>query len=205
MSAARAGLEVLEDVDLGFGLHLADGVGRGLVVERSDQPDTVAAAELVDDRRQVRRMKLGETLVRDAKLDAGDRPLDRIDVLPIDVALRNLAVEAPGDGPPRPLDAEPAKQPGRAHVHRDQVKGAFDFVEPQVVDANDFSAVDVHDLAVHQILLEPDLDRAAAGTCVMSIAEVPSVAPLASSETTDFQLRKISRPLVLTTIPVTGG
>jgi hypothetical protein len=63
MSAARLRLEVLEDVDLRLGLHLADGVGRGLVVEGGDDSDAVAAAELVDDRGQVRRVQLRQALV----------------------------------------------------------------------------------------------------------------------------------------------
>ena len=50
--------------------------------------------------------------------------------------------------------------------------------------------------------------RISLGRCwnlLMSIADVPSVAPLASRLATDCQCRKISRPFVLTTMPVTGG
>ena len=151
------GLQVFEDVDLGLGFHLADGVGRGLVVEGGDHADPVVAAELVDDRRQVCRVELGQALVGDAQLHAGDRSLDRIDVLPVDVPLRNLAVETAGDGPPRPLDAEPAQQAGGSDVHGDQMQRAFDLVEPEVVDADHLAAVDVDDLAVHQVPLEADL------------------------------------------------
>ena len=150
-------LQVFEDVDLCLGFHLADGVGRRLVVEGCDHADSVVAAELVDDRRQVCRVELGQALVGDSQLHAGDRPLDRIYVLPVDVPLRDLAVETACESPPRPLDAEPAQQPGGADVHGDQVQRAFDLVEPQVVDADHLAAVDVDDLAVHQVLLEANL------------------------------------------------
>ena len=49
-----SGLEVLEDVDLGVGLHLLDRVGHGLVVEGGEDAGPVARRELVDDRRRGR-------------------------------------------------------------------------------------------------------------------------------------------------------
>src|SRR5450759_5284958 len=101
-------------------------------------------------------MQLGQTLVRDAQLHAGDGALDGIDVLPVDVALGNLAMQAARDGSPRAFETEAAEQAGRADIHSDQVERAFDFVEPQIVDADHLATVDVHDLTVHQIKLRAD-------------------------------------------------
>jgi hypothetical protein len=102
-------------------------------------------------------MQFGETLVGNAQLDAGDRALDRVDVFPVDIALRNLAPDAAGERSPRALDPEPAEQAGGADVDGDEVEGSFDLVEAQVVDADHLAAVDVDDLAIHQVLLEADL------------------------------------------------
>ena len=131
-------------------------------------------------------------------------PLDRVDVFPVDVPLGHVAVQPTGDRPPRAFEAEPAEQAGRPHVDCDEVERALDLVEPEVVDANDLATVDVDDLAVHQVLLEADL--------VGPLRELADVdrgraeyRPAASREVTELQWRKISRPLVLTTIPVTGG
>ena len=157
MSAARSGREVLEDLDLRVGLHLLDRVGDGLVVERGEHAGPVARCELVDDRGEVGGVELGQPGVRDAQLDRGDARLDRVDVLPVDVALGGRQAQVAGQDPVGALDPEPAEQPGRADVDRDQVEPAVDVVEAQVVDAHDLAAVDVHDLLVEEVGAELDL------------------------------------------------
>ena len=74
--------------------------------------------------------------------------------------------------PVRALDAEPAQQPGRADVDRDEVQPAVDVVEPQVVDADDPAAVDVDDLLVEQVGPQQDLVRA-----LLEPGDVDRVAP----------------------------
>ena len=83
--------EALEDLDLRVRLHLLDRVGGGLVVEGGQDAGPVARRQLVDDRGQVGRMQLGQAGVRDAELDRRDAGLDRVDVLPVDVALGRRA------------------------------------------------------------------------------------------------------------------
>ena len=170
-----------------------------------EHADPVAAAELVDDRRQVGRVELGQALVGDAQLDAGDRPLDRVDVLPVDVALRDLAVEAAGDSPPRPLDAEPAQQARTAPTST-----ATRWSAPSTSSRRRSLTRTTLRPSMSTIWLSSRsrLRRISLGrwwNLLMSMAVVRSVAPPASREATDCQGRKISRPLVLTTRPVTGG
>ena len=153
------GGEALEHLDLGLGLHLLDGVGDGLVVERGQDAGPVARRELVDDRRQVGRVELGQAGVRDAQPDRGDARLDRVDVLPVDVSLRRRQPQVAGQDPVRALDPEPAQQPGRPDIDRHQVEPAVDVVEAQVVDAHDLAPVDVDDLLVEQVGAQPDLVR----------------------------------------------
>ena len=86
----------------------------------------VARRELVDDRGQVGRVQLAQARVGHAQADRRDRRLDRVHVLPVDVALRQRQAQVAGDGPIRPFDAQPAQQAGRAHVHRHQVQRALD-------------------------------------------------------------------------------
>jgi len=54
------------------------------------------------------------------------------------------------------LDAEPARKP-EAPTSTATDAARLDLVEPQVVDADHLAAVDVDDLAVHQVPLEADL------------------------------------------------
>ena len=153
------GGEALEHLDLGLGLHLLDGVGDRLVVERGQDAGPVARRELVDDRRQVGRVELGQAGVRDAQPDRGDARLDRVDVLPVDVALRGRQAQVAGHDPVGALDPEPAQQPGRPDIDRDQVELAVDVIEAEVVDAHDLAPVDVDDLLVEQVGAQPDLVR----------------------------------------------
>ena len=112
------GLEVLEDLDLRLGLHLLDGVGRRLVVEDGQDAGPVARCELVDDRGQVGRVQLLEAGMRHAQADRGDGGLDRVDVLPVDVALGDRQPQVARDRPIGPLDAQPAQQAGGARRRR---------------------------------------------------------------------------------------
>ena len=80
--------------------------GRGLVVERLDERALLLAPQLADHVREVGRVELGKPLVRHAQLDGGDRALDRVDVLPVDVALRDGDPQVAGDRPERALDPE---------------------------------------------------------------------------------------------------
>ena len=105
-------------------------------------------------------MELGQAGVRDAQPDRGDARLDRVDVLPVDVALGGRQAQVAGEDPVGALDPEPAQQPGRPDVDDDQVELAVDVVETEVVDADDLAAVDVDDLLVEQVGPEPDLVRA---------------------------------------------
>ena len=105
-------------------------------------------------------MQLGEARVRDAQLDRRDAGLDRVDVLPVDVALRGRQPDVAGQDAERPLDPEAPQQAGRADVHRDQVEHAVDIVETEVVDAHDLAAVDVDDLLVEEVGAQLDLVRA---------------------------------------------
>ena len=107
--------------------------------------------------------------MRHAQPDRGDAGLDRVDVLPVDVALGRRQVQVARDRPVRALHAQPAEQPGRPDVDGHEVELAVDVVETQVVDPDHPAAVDVHDLLVEQVgpqqdlvgaLLEPgDVDR----------------------------------------------
>ena len=62
-------------------------------------------------------MELGQAGVRDAQLDARDRALDRVDVLPVDVALGQRQVEPAGERPVRTLRG-PAVGAGRRRRRR---------------------------------------------------------------------------------------
>ncbi len=102
-------------------------------------------------------MELGEAGVRHPQLDRGNGGLDRVYVLPVDVALRKRQPEVAGQDPPRAFDPQPAEEPGRADVDRDDVELALDLVEPEVVDPDDLPAVDVDDLLVEQVTPQADL------------------------------------------------
>ena len=153
------GLQVLQHVDLGLGLHLLHGVGHRLVVEGGEHAGPVARGQLVDDRRQVGRVELPEALVGDAEADRRDRRLDRVDVLPVDVALGDADVQVARDRPPLPLDPQPPQQARGPDVHGHQVQLALDLVEPEVVDPHDTPPVDVDDLLVLQVHEEEELVR----------------------------------------------
>ena len=96
-------------------------------------------------------MQLREARVRDPQLDRGDRGLDRVDVLPVDVPLGEWQSQVAGQDAPRTLDAEPAEEPGRPDVDGHHVELALDLVEPEVVDPDDLPTVDVDDLLVEQV------------------------------------------------------
>ena len=157
MSAARSGSEVLQHLDLRVGLHLLDGVGRGLVVQAGQDAGPVARRQLVDDRGQVGRVQLPQAGVGHAQADRGDRGLDRVHVLPVDVALGQRQPQVAGDRAIRPLDAEPPQQAGRPDVDRHEVEHALELVEAQVVDPHDLAPVEVHDLLVLQVGVEQQL------------------------------------------------
>ena len=198
------GGEALEHLDLGLGLHLLDRVGDRLVVEGGQDAGPVAWRELVDDRGKVGRVELGQARVRDAQPDRGDARLDRVDVLPVDVALRRRQPQVARQDPVGALDPEPAQQPGRPDVDRHQVELPVDVVEPQVVDAHDLAPVDIDDLLVEQVGAQPDLIRALgeAGDVDRGPRQ-PRARP--SNRATCDQGRKIRRRSVATTRPVTGG
>ena len=102
-------------------------------------------------------MELGQAGVRDAQLDRGDAGLDRVHVLPVDVALGRRQVQVAGQGPVGALDPEPAQQARRPDVDRHQVQLALDVVEAQVVDPDHLAPVDVDDLLVEQVLAQQEL------------------------------------------------
>ena len=111
--------ELLEDLDLRLGLHLLDGVGHRLVVERGQDARPVARRELVDDRGEVGRVELGQAGVRHAQADRGDGGLDRVDVLPVDVALGRRAAAGSGRGSgTRPRCRAAAADPPRPRRRR---------------------------------------------------------------------------------------
>ncbi len=118
-----AGLEVLEHLDLGLGLHLLDRVGHGVVIERGQHTGPVARGELVDDRGEVGRMELGQAGVGHPQLDRGDRGLDRVDILPVDVLLGDADVQVAGDRAQAAFHAR-AGGAGRPCRHRRQPGGA---------------------------------------------------------------------------------
>ena len=151
------GMEVLHHIDLRLGLHLLHGVRHGLVVEGGEHAGAVGRGELVEDVGKVRRMELGESLVGHPQLDRRDGRLDRIDVLPVDVPLRQGPAEGPDDRPERAFEAQPARQARGPDIDRDEVQATLDVVEPKVVDADHLAPVDVHDLAVEQVLAQQDL------------------------------------------------
>ena len=95
--------------------------------------------------------------VGDSQLDRGDRALDRVDVLPVDVPLADRQPQCGRDAAVGALEPEPAEQSRCADVDRDQAVRALDLVEPQVVDADDLAPVDVDDLLVHEVLAQEDL------------------------------------------------
>ena len=158
-------LEVLEHLDLRLGLHLLDRVGHRLVVERGQDAGPVARRELVDDRGQVGRVQLGQARVGHAQLDRGDRRLDRVDVLPVDVPLGHREPQVAGERAGRPFDAQPAEQARAADVDRHEVERPADLVEAEVVDPDDLAPVDVDDLLVHEVGAAGGSRSAAAGTC----------------------------------------
>ena len=112
-------------------------------------------------------MELRELCVRNAQPDAGDRALQRVDVLPVDVALGHAQLEVSGERPEGPLHAQPPEQAGGPDIDRHDVQLAVNQVEPDVVDADHLATLDVHDLLVQQIRLEQDL--------VLVLAEDPDV------------------------------
>ncbi len=153
-------MEVLHHIDLRLWLHLLHGVRHGLVVEGGEHPGAVGRGELVEDTGKVCGMELGESLVGHPQLDRRDGRLDRIDILPVDVSLGGRAVEGPNDRAERAFETQAAHEAGRPDIDRDQVQSPIDVVEPQVIDPDHLPPVDVHDLAVEQVLAQQDLVRA---------------------------------------------
>ena len=150
-------LEVLEDLDLGVGLHLFHGIGDGLVVERGEDAGAILRRQLVDDGREVGRVELGQAGVGHAELDRCDRALDGVDILPVDEPLLDGNAKIAGQRPERTFDAEPSEEPGRADVDGDDPQRSLDDIEAQVVDTHHPAAVDIDDLLVHEVRLEQDL------------------------------------------------
>ena len=107
-------------------------------------------------------MELGKARMWDPQLDRGDRGLDRVHVLPVDVALGHRQAQVPSEGPVAAFDAQAPEEARGADIHRDQVQDALDLVESQVVDAHDLPAINVDDLLVHEIRVQQDLVRALA-------------------------------------------
>src|SRR5207249_11756280 len=97
------------------------------------------------------RVELGQAAVGDPQLDRGDRGLDRVDVLPVDVLLGHRQPQIPGERAERPLDAHSTEKTRAADVDGHQVERAAHLVETQVVDADHLPAVDVDDLLVHEV------------------------------------------------------
>jgi hypothetical protein len=155
-------VKVFQHLDLGLGVHLLDGIGDGFVVERGEHTGAVLRRQLIDDFRQVGRVELGQTGVRDPQLDRRNRALNRVDVFPVDVALVKWAVEPAREAARRTFNAKAAQQSGRANIDCHQAQRALDHVQAEVVDAHDTAAVNVDDLLVHQILLQQDLVAALA-------------------------------------------
>ena len=190
MSAARSGSRSSSTSTWRLGLHLLDRVGGGLVVERGEDAGPVLRRQLVDDRGEVGRVELGEAGVRDAQLDRGDRRLERVHVLPVDVALRDARRRLRAMRPAGALEPEPPQQAGGADVDGDEVQRALDLVEAQVVDPDDLAAVDVDDLLVQQVAPEQDLVRA-----LVELADVDGRsrrrAPRRRGASTDDHGRKI--------------
>ena len=107
-------------------------------------------------------MQLGQAAVRHAQLDRGDRRLDWVDVLPVDVPLGDGQAQVSGERPERSLHSETPQKAGTADVHRNEMEGPRDLVQSQVVDPHDLASIDIHDLLVHQVRAQEDLVRALA-------------------------------------------
>ena len=94
MSAARSGGEVLEHLHLGVRLlYRFDGVCGLLIVQGCQDTRPVARRELVYDRRELHRMERAQALMWHAQPDGRDGGLDRVHVLPVDIALHLGQVE----------------------------------------------------------------------------------------------------------------
>jgi hypothetical protein len=153
-------VEILQHLHLRVRLHLLHRVRDRLVVQRCEHARAVLRRQLVDDRGEVRGVELGERAVRDAELHRGDRALDRIDVLPVDVALLERELEASREGPERPFQPEPPEQARRPDIDGDEAHRALDDVQADVVHPDHPAPVDVDDLLVHEVRPEEDLVRA---------------------------------------------
>ena len=77
-------------------------------------------------------MELGRPGVRDAQPDRGDARLDRVDVLPVDVALGRRQAQVPGQDPDTaPSIPSRRSSPAAPTSTADQVELALDVVEPR--------------------------------------------------------------------------
>jgi hypothetical protein len=139
------------------GLHLLHHVGQGFVVEGGEHAGAVARREVLDDRREVSRVELRESGVGDAQAHAGDGRVERVHVLPVDVALGERGVDVARDRPEWTFDPQPPEEPGRPDVNGNEAEAPLDVVQADVVDADDLASLDVHDLLVEQVRLEQDL------------------------------------------------
>ena len=104
-------------------------------------------------------MQLGEAFVRDFQLDAARRvDLDEIHEFPRDHLLRDFAQQGAESGAGNQAFEKAADGAARADVHGGELDGklvvAEVLVKVNVVDADDFAAVDINDLLVEEITLQ---------------------------------------------------
>jgi hypothetical protein len=161
---AGGGFEI-EGFDEGFleaRLDFFEGVGGNFLVEGAEDGFALGGGEVFEDVGDVGGVELGEALVFDLELDAaGGVDFDEVD-------------EVPGDDAGGEADEERVEEGFGQEAVEDAAGGSaeadFDFgdaevvagvvaggpAEVDVVDADDFAAVDVDDLAVEEVLAEED-------------------------------------------------
>ena len=114
---------------------------------RLDQASDVVLVELRNDLSDVRRVQLGQVLVRHLELDTGRAGLDWLDGFPGDRFGRQVHSERAQHA----AGTEASQQAGGGDVNAHQAVGAVGRRELQVIDSHHANAVDVDDLVIHDL------------------------------------------------------
>ena len=186
-----------------LGVEMFERIGRGLVVELSDDGRRFARREIADDLGELGRMQPSELLSLTERRTC-DGLASRIGETELQAIIERGTRDRSGrEAPAERLQPEPAQQPGDANVRSDDAQPSAGVGHLDVVDAHDLAPVDVDDLLVEQIGDEIELlSLLGAGSFG---AMVSATVPLRSTSAT-VSIGAKRRPCdVLMTRPSIGG
>jgi hypothetical protein len=160
-----SGVERFDDGLLDVRLDFFESLGGDIFVEGAEDGFAFVGSEVFDDVGDVGGMELGQAFVRDLEFDAASGiGFDEIDETPGDGAGRNSLEQGMESGAGREAAKEAAGSAASADIDgldAEDGAGLAGFgggvdLEVDVVDANDFAAVNVDDLLIEEVAFEEE-------------------------------------------------